>query len=125
MAKILVIEDEQDIALVLAKRLSNLGHKVVVGNDAYQGLSLARREAPDLIILDLMLPAGGGFGVLERIRAMPNIATTPIIVATALHSEDMKDKVLAAGADAFFEKPYDFEKLGNLIRDLTQKSGSS
>lgn len=123
MAKILLIEDEKDIALVLAKRLTSLGHKVLVGTDAYQGLSLARKEEPDLIILDLMLPAGGGLSVLEHIKAIPSIAATPIIVATALRSEDMEKKVLEAGADAFFEKPYDFEKLGKLIRDLTQKSG--
>lgn len=123
MAKILLIEDEKDIALVLAKRLTNLGHKVLIGTDAYQGLSLARKEKPELIILDLMIPAGGGLSVLEHIKAIPNIAVTPIIVVTALHSEETEKKVLAAGADAFFEKPYDFEKLGKLIQSLTPKSG--
>ena len=125
MVKILVIEDEREVALVLVKRLSSLGYKVLVGADAYQGLSLARKEKPDLIILDLMLPAGGGLSVLEHIKSIPDVAATPIIVATAFHKEGMEQQVLEAGADAYTEKPYDFDKLNNLIRDLTQKSSSN
>ena len=122
MPKILIIEDEKDIAIILAKRLSSLGHKVFVGTDAYQGLSLARKEEPDVILLDMMLPAGGGMSVLEHVKSIAQIAATPIIIVTALHSEEMKKKVLAAGADAFLEKPYDFNKLETLIRELTKKN---
>jgi DNA-binding response OmpR family regulator len=125
MSKILVIEDESSLAFLLVRKLSSLGHKVVVAADAYQGLSLARKEEPDLIILDWMLPAGGGLSVLERIKAIPNAATIPIIVATALQNEGLDEKVLAAGADAFIGKPYDFDKMNKLIQDLTEKVGSN
>jgi DNA-binding response OmpR family regulator len=125
MSKILVIEDESSLAFLLVRKLSSLGHKVVVAADAYQGLSLARKEEPDLIILDWMLPAGGGLSVLERIKAIPNAATIPIIVATALQNEGLDEKILAAGADAFIGKPYDFDKMNKLIQDLTEKVGSN
>jgi DNA-binding response OmpR family regulator len=121
MAKILIIEDEKDIALMLARRLASNGHQTLMGLDAYQGLSLACREKPDVILLDLMLPAGGGFKVLENVRASTHIMHTPIIVITAVCDEETRKRALEAGADEYMTKPCDMEKLKELIQNLLKK----
>lgn len=122
-SKILIIEDEKDLALVLAKRLTALGYEVATAFDAYQGFAKTQREKPDLIILDLMLPAGGGMKTLEHIKGSPHLFSIPVIVLTALQASEKRAGVLAAGADAFMEKPYDMDKLHATIQDLLRKTG--
>ncbi|MFA6583422.1 MAG: response regulator [Elusimicrobiaceae bacterium] len=118
MSKILIIEDDNDIALLLGKRLIKSKFEVMIASDAYLGTKNARETKPDLIILDLMMPAGGGMTVLKNLKLSINTKLIPVIVFTGMRNDDIKAKVLDMGVDAYIEKPYDFESLLNLIDKL-------
>lgn len=119
--KILVVEDELDAAKVLVKRLTSHGFNVLVANDAYQGTALINKEKPDLVILDLMLPAGGGISVLKNVKTNPTIAYIPIIILTGMKDEQKKREVMNEGVAAYLEKPYDADNLLGTIRKILDK----
>ena len=121
MSKILIIEDEPDTAKVVAKRLAQHGLDSVVAVDAYEGVKLAHKEKPDLIILDLMLPAGGGLSVLKNIKMAAEIRSTPVVVLTGIKNEDYKQQVLGQGIEAYLEKPYEPDVLISTIQDILKK----
>ena len=118
MHKILIIEDEIDISKVLNKRLTDAGFKTSVSADAYQGVEMAHQEHPDLIILDLMLPAGGGLSVLKRIRVSTHTKFIPIVVLTGMKDEKYKKEVLDEGVEAYMEKPYEINELLETIKKI-------
>src|SRR3984885_5069071 len=103
--KILVIDDDQHLLLGLTPRLQAHGYKVVSAPDAVSAVSVARKELPDLVILDLGLPAGDGFVVLERMKGLPDLVAIPVIVLSARDPTGNKKRALEAGAIAFFQKP--------------------
>jgi DNA-binding response OmpR family regulator len=111
MAKILIVDDDQDIRRLLAIRLKAVGHESVFAGDAISAVNQARKEQPDLILLDVMLPAGDGFLVMERLKAMPAMEGIPVIVVSALDPTLQEDKLAASGADAYVQKPFDHEEL--------------
>ena len=123
MHKILIVEDEPDTSRVVAKRLEKAGFEVVVAVDAYQGISLAHKEGPDLIILDLMLPAGGGLAVLKNLEMSSKVTRIPVVVLTGIKDEEYKDAMLKRGIEAYLEKPYDADELIATIRNILQKEG--
>ena len=118
MSIVLIVEDEQDVAIVLAKRLKDEGFEVIMAQDAYEGFSLALKDKPDLVLLDLMLPAGGGLQVLQNIRNSSKIMDMPVVVITGIKDAEYEQKVLKAGVEAYLEKPYDFEKLKGIIQKI-------
>jgi DNA-binding response OmpR family regulator len=118
MSIVLIVEDEQDVAIVLAKRLKDEGFEVIMAQDAYEGFSLALKDKPDLVLLDLMLPAGGGLQVLQNIRNSSKIMNMPVVVITGIKDVEYEKKVLKAGVEAYLEKPYDFEKLKGIIQKI-------
>jgi DNA-binding response OmpR family regulator len=124
MSKILIIEDEPDTAKVVTKRLIQGGFEVVAAADAYEGVKLAHKEKPDLIILDLMLPAGGGLYVLENIKMAAEIRSTPVVVLTGIKNEDYKQQILDQGIEAYLEKPYEPDVLISTIQDILKKQKS-
>jgi len=103
--KILIIDDDQHLLLGLATRLQANGYAVVSATDAISAIAVARTEAPDLVILDLGLPAGDGFLVFERMRGLTDLMATPVIVLSARDPAKNKKRALDAGAVAFFQKP--------------------
>jgi len=105
--KILIIDDDEHLLHGLTPRLKTNGYAVVCARDAVTAISVARQEVPDLIILDLGLPAGDGFLVLERMRALADLVATPVIVLSARDPADNKKRALEAGATAYFQKPPD------------------
>jgi DNA-binding response OmpR family regulator len=105
-AKILIIDDDPDMTLGLAIRLQSNGYEVASASDATMALTRVVQEQPGLIILDLALPGGDGFTVLERLRTNSKTALIPVIVLTA-KSQSLEDKALRLGAAAFFQKPAD------------------
>jgi len=116
--KILVVEDEADIAKVLVKRLSKEGFEVLLAGDAYQGVALAHKEKPDLLILDLMMPAGDGLSVLQNLRKSTKTSTIPIIILTGNKDEEYKQKVLKEEVAAYLEKPYEADALIDTIKNI-------
>ncbi len=121
MSKIMIIEDEPDTVKVVTKRLTQAGFEVVVAADAYEGVRFAHKEKPDLIILDLMLPAGGGLSVLKNIKMAAEIRYTPVVVLTGAKNEDYKRQILDEGVEAYLEKPYEPDVLLSTIQDILKK----
>ncbi len=111
--KILIIEDEDSTSKFLSFRLEKLNFEILTAQDGQRGLKLAESEAPDLIILDLMLPKLPGEEICRSIKDShnENLAAIPIIVVTA--KDSIVDKVFgkAVGADAYITKPFNFEGL--------------
>jgi DNA-binding response OmpR family regulator len=114
--KIMIVDDDHHLVLGLTARLKASGYEVVRAMDAISAITVARKEAPDLVILDLGLPAGDGFLVLERMRDLPDLAATPVIVLSARDPTDNKKRALDAGALAFFQKPPDNHEFLTAIR---------
>ena len=114
--KILIIDDDQHLLLGLTARLKANGYRVISATDAISAITVARKEAPDLVILDLGLPAGDGFLVLERMRGLADLVATPVIVLSARDPADNKKRALDAGAVAFFQKPPDNHEFLTAIR---------
>jgi len=114
--KILIIDDDPHLLLGLTPRLAANSYTVVTATDAISAVSVARKEVPDLIILDLGLPGGDGFLVLERIRNLAGLAATPVIVLSARNPVDNRKRSLDAGAVNFFQKPPDIHEFLSAIR---------
>jgi DNA-binding response OmpR family regulator len=114
--KILIIDDDEHFRLGLTPRLKTNGYAVVWAGDAVAAISVARKEAPDLVILDIGLPAGDGFLVLERMRTLSELVAVPVIVISARDPADNKKRALEAGAAAFFQKPPDNHEFLMAIR---------
>jgi DNA-binding response OmpR family regulator len=108
--KILIVEDDQKIALALALRLKAAGYETSTAFDAVGGVSEAMRFRPDLVLLDVSLPAGSGFTVAERLRGVLPILT-PVIFLTASKQPGLQERAQELGAVGYFEKPYEAEAL--------------
>ena len=117
MAKILIVEDDKKIGMALAVRLKAEGFQVEIAVDAIMGISCARRLEPDLIILDISMPAGDGFTVAERLRGLTQTMFTPFIFLTASKQPGLRERAMEAGAVDFFEKPYEPEALMSAIKN--------
>lgn len=115
--KIMIIEDENLQLTTLARRLKSAGFEVAAARDGMSAISTARKEQPDLILLDLGLPAGDGFVVLQRLQLLINTSGIPIIVVSSRQPAGNRDQALKAGAIAYFQKPVDFDVLLPAIND--------
>jgi DNA-binding response OmpR family regulator len=114
--RILVVDDDPDLVRALRLRLRAHNCEVVTASDGYSVIASAQKEHPDLIILDIGLPAGDGFVVLERLQTSDTLSSIPVIVLTARDPQNNEERALKAGAAAFFQKPADNEELLNVIR---------
>lgn len=121
--KILLIDDDKDVVHALNVRLRSQGYQVAVAGDAIAAVSTARREKPDLIVLDIGLPGGDGFLVMARLKSLYDFALTPIIVVSARDVAATKERALKAGAVAYFQKPVKTpEFLGAVQKALGQSA---
>ena len=109
--KVLIVDDEQDLLQTMDERLRAAGYDVTTAADGVSAISVAQQEKPDLILLDIGLPAGDGFSVIRRIKSLTPIALTPIFIITALDALANEERSLEAGAKAFFQKPVDIDEL--------------
>jgi len=120
MPKILVVEDDKKLAHALSLRLRAKRYEVKVAYDAVGGVMVARKEKPDLVLLDISMPAGGGFTVAERMQNLASTAGIPIIFLTASNDPACRRRAMNLGAAAFLEKPYEMaELLAAIQRALT------
>jgi DNA-binding response OmpR family regulator len=115
MKKILIIEDDEKIALALSIRLKAHGYTTWTAGDGIVGMATARRCKPDLILLDIFLPAGNGFTLAEQFRQVWETRATPIILTTASQDHQLANKAKALGASGLLRKPYDAEVLASTI----------
>lgn len=103
--KILVIEDDPEMRLALQIRLKANNYEVLLAVDGVSGVSEARKHMPDLILLDLGLPAGDGFTVIERLQAMQALARIPVVVVSGRDRSASLERAHMLGARAFLQKP--------------------
>ncbi len=105
--KILIVDDDPVIVRILHPHLRTAGYQVIAAADAMQGVQMAMKERPDLILLDLQMPAGGGAGVFESLSKNVHTALIPIIFVTANRDGEVREACLASGAADFVNKPID------------------
>jgi putative two-component system response regulator len=121
--KILIVEDDADVAQGLRIFLRANGYAATLAGDAIAAISEAKKEHPDLIILDLGLPAGDGYLVMERLSNIDALDSIPVIVFTARDEQTHREKALQAGARAFFQKPADTKLLLSTIQEILDGAG--
>jgi len=115
-AKILIVDDDPDLVRAMRLRLRANNYEVATASDGYAAIASAQKERPSLIILDLGLPVGDGFVVLERLQNSDALSGIPVIVLSARDPQMNEERALKAGAAAFFQKPADNDELLNVIR---------
>jgi DNA-binding response OmpR family regulator len=114
--KILIVDDDPDVRQGINIRLRANHYDTFFAADALSSVVEARKHEPDLIILDLGLPGGDGFVVMERLKLIPSLAVIPIIVVSARDVRTNQERALKAGAKAFLQKPVDNAELLAVIR---------
>jgi DNA-binding response OmpR family regulator len=114
--KILIVEDDADLLQSMHVRLRAHHYETFSAGDAISCMAEARRNQPDLILLDLGLPAGDGFLLMERFKKIPALAAVPIIVVSGLDFRANRDRSVKAGACAFLQKPVSNAELLAAIR---------
>ncbi len=119
MSKILIVEDDKNIAMSLCVRLKAGGHEVSMAHDSTIGMDKALHDQPDLIILDIMMPAGGGLWMAGNLRDLETSGHTPILFITASREPGLREKAARIENSSFFEKPYDGDVLMAAIAKLT------
>jgi two-component system, OmpR family, phosphate regulon response regulator PhoB len=124
-AYILVVEDEPDIAALVAYHLTRESYRVRTAGDGAEALAAVERERPDLIVLDLMLPRVSGTDVLRELRGRPELADIPIVLLTARKEEQDRIEGLSLGADDYVSKPFSPRELvlrvGAVLRRVRQQ----
>jgi DNA-binding response OmpR family regulator len=120
--KIVLVEDDQDIARLVTHYLTKEGYVVKPSQDGVRGIQLVKQETPDLVILDLMLPEMDGLEVCKRLRADPKTSVLPIIVLTAKGEESDKIVGLELGADDYVTKPFSPKELVARVKALFRRS---
>jgi DNA-binding response OmpR family regulator len=119
--KVVVIEDEEDILEVLEHSLRREGYRVISSQNGEEGLAAVRREAPDLVLLDLMLPGLDGVEVCRRLQADPLTSAIPVIMVTAKDEESDVVLGLAVGADDYVAKPFSPRELVARVKAVLRR----
>lgn len=114
--KILIVDDERDIVKALTIRLQSKGYRTVVAYDGAQGVFMAHKERPHLIILDIRMPAEDGFSVVQKLKESKRTNRIPIIFVTGSPERDAEERARELGARYFIKKPYDPEELLDAVR---------
>jgi CheY-like chemotaxis protein len=119
---ILVIDDDEDVRLTLGADLFDAGHLPVFAENAETAIDTARHELPDLILLDLRFPGGGGLEVLRRLKGMPETAEIPVIVFSGQKSDTLVGEALRLGARAYVQKSFTSTTLAETMElELTRQ----
>lgn len=122
MQKILIVEDERDIADLVGFNLERAGYSVLKAHDGITGAELAIHERPDLVILDLMLPGKDGYGVFKEIRRDSRSRDIPVIMLTARAQTEDRIQGLEAGADDYLTKPFSPKELMLRVQAVLKRS---
>jgi len=123
--KILIVDDERDIVKALMIRLQGAGYEVITAFDGAQAIFVTHKEKPDLVILDIRIPAGDGFSVAEKLKHSPSTLSIPVIFLTGGPERDSEEKAMALGARFYIKKPYDPEELLDAIKRALEKNSDT
>ncbi len=117
MTKIMVVDDDKDATALFEEVLKAEGFEPITINDSSTAVAVAKREKPDLFVLDLMMPEPDGFKLCRMLRKEPEFRFTPIIIVTALNDTDSRIVAIGAGANDYLTKPFRLDELYASIRD--------
>jgi len=120
--KIAVVDDEKDLVELIKARLESKGFTVIFAYDGLSGLELIRKENPDLVILDIMMPKMDGRDVLIQVRKDQEVGKVPVVILTCKKEQFERDYGFEIGADAYIEKPYDPDMLLREISHLLDRT---
>ena len=123
MAKILIVEDNEMNRDMLSRRLARRGYQIAMAVDGEEGIAAAKRENPDLILMDMSLPVVDGWEATRRLKADAGTRTIPVIGLTAHAMAGDRDKVIAAGCDDYDTKPVELPRLLQKIEALLAGAG--
>jgi len=115
MKSVLLVDDDNSILLGTGVRLKSMGYTVYTAKDAVNAVSAVIKNTPDVVVLDVALPAGDGFLVAERLRNLVASASTPIIFITASLNPSLRERAQSFGAAAFLSKPFAATSLADSI----------
>ena len=118
MAKILIVEDNEMNLDMLSRRLERRGYEVVIAMDGATGVSMAKSDKPDLILMDMSLPVMDGWEATRQIKADDEVKEIPVIALTAHAIAGDREKALAAGCDEYESKPVKFPRLLAKIQEF-------
>ena len=116
--RILVIEDTEDNRQIIRDLLSSAGYEMIEAVDGVEGVAMAERERPDLILMDIQLPGIDGYEATRRIRALPEIGRMPIIAVTSYALSGDETKAREAGCDGYVAKPFSPRQLLAKVREF-------
>jgi DNA-binding response OmpR family regulator len=123
--KILIVEDDPDLLQGMHVRLRAHHYDTSSAEDAISCMAEARKSEPDLIILDLGLPAGDGFLLMDKFKKVPSLASVPVIVVSGRDIRENQRKIIQSGAKAFLQKPVDNAMLLAVIRSALSEHAST
>lgn len=118
MKRILIVEDDKNIAKSLHVRFTAHGYHVATTFDAVMATTTARDYEPDLILLDISMPGGDGFMLADRFKDIKNTAGVPVVFITASKKNGLRERAMDSGAAGFFEKPFDSRHLLSTVSQL-------
>jgi DNA-binding response OmpR family regulator len=110
-AKILIVDDDQDTLMAISLRLRMNGYDTALATDGISAITVAQREHPDLVLLDLGLPGGDGFVVLERLRMFASLAAVPVVILSGQDPHENRNRAMEAGLSTYLQKPVDNEEM--------------
>jgi CheY-like chemotaxis protein len=122
---ILIVEDFDDTRLMMKMWLARIGYRVIEAETGAEAIDLAKRELPDLIIMDVMMPGMNGLDATQRIREYQALRRTPIVAVSAYGANEYRSLAIDAGCNEYVSTPFDPDALAELIRNLIAKSESS
>jgi two-component system cell cycle response regulator len=115
MKSVLLVDDDNTVLMTVGVRLKHMGYTVYTAKDAVNAVSAVRKNSPDVVVLDITLPAGDGFLVADRMQNLVESAATPIIFITASENPVLRERATQAGGVAFLKKPFDATALADAI----------
>src|ERR1700722_12458292 len=115
MKRVLLVDDDNVVLLHTGVRLKSMGYTVYTAKDAINAVAAVRKNDPDVVVLDISLPAGDGFVVAERLQNLSGSAATPIIFITASENPVLRERAMKLGAVGFLKKPFDATSLADAI----------
>ena len=124
MKTVLLIDDDNVFLLTIGVRLKSMGYTVCTAKDAANAITVVRKTSPDVIVLDVSLPAGDGFLVAGRLQNLVASAATPIIFITASEKPGLRERAMKLGAVAFLAKPFDATTLADAIETALSPADS-